>query len=317
VSSAWQARYIGSAELEVIVLRPIARLRTSAFLSLAAVVTCAAAGSAALEPRAPSLRQVLARAADYSVAYGSALASVVADETFVQELVLPGDGYVVRQRRLESEIAFVKLAQTTEWLAFRGVLRVDGTPAAHTAGQLERIFRYAPQSALAQARAITAGSARYNLGPVERNFNVPTTVLQFLLPQHQNRFRFRKVGEERAGDEPVWVVEFRERGRSTFIRTPEGRDAPAEGRLWIVPADGRVIRSRLVVEAGVRAEIEAAWQYDDRLQLWVPEEMREHYRGPWKTTGDLGPIGERYDVRGVARYSNYRRFEVEYRIGKP
>ncbi|MBA2605180.1 MAG: hypothetical protein H0U94_16480, partial [Acidobacteria bacterium] len=63
------------------VLRPMARLRTSAFLSLAAVVTCAAAGSAALEPRAPSLRQVLARAADYSVAYGSALASVVADET--------------------------------------------------------------------------------------------------------------------------------------------------------------------------------------------------------------------------------------------
>ena len=295
----------------------ISGLRTGVFLSLAALLTCPAAGAAGSGPRAPSLREVLARSADYSVAYGSALASVVADESFVQELVLPGDGSVVQQRRLESEIAFVQLAQTTEWLAFRRVLRVDGALAAHRTGQLEGIFRDAPQSALAQARAITAASARYNLGPVERNFNVPTTVLQFLLPQHQDRFRFRKVGEESAGHERVWVIDFRERGRSTFIRTPEGRAAPSSGRLWIVPAEGRVIRTRLAVEAGVRAEIETAWQREDRLKLWVPEEMREHYRGPWKTTGDSGQAGERLDVRGLARYSNYRRFEVEYRLGKP
>ena len=91
---------------------------------------------------------------------------------------------------------------------------------------LERIFRDTPGSALAQVRAIAAESARHNIGPVQRNFNVPTTVLQFILPQHQERFRFRKVAEERSGAEPVWVIDFREQRRSTFIRTPEGRDAP-------------------------------------------------------------------------------------------
>jgi hypothetical protein len=58
------------------------------------------------------------------------------------------------------------------------------------------------------------------------------------------------------------------------------------------------------------------WTHEPRLDLWVPRQLRERYRGPWRTepaqTGELEP----YDVRGVARYSNYRRFEVDIRIGR-
>jgi hypothetical protein len=266
-----------------------------------------------MAPPAPSLGQVLSRVAAYSVAYGSALVSVVADEDFVQELARR-DGTILQRRRIESEVAFVKLAGTIEWLAFRSALRVDGVAVGDAAGRLERVFRENPGTALAQARAIAAESARHNLGPVQRNFNVPTTVLQFLLPQHQGRFRFRKVAEERVAGETVWVVEFREQRRATFIRMPDGRDAPAGGRLWIAPDDGRVVRSRLVVKADVLAEIDVAWQHDDRLALWVPAEMREAYRGPSMAGTADSPPEEPYDVRGVARYSNYRRFEVDSRI---
>ena len=296
--------------------RPAARSVLALACVLAAASALSGGAGAANGGDAATLRQVLARAAAYSAAYGAALASVVADETFVQELVRTRDGDVLRSRRLDSEIAFVHLAGTTEWLAFRSVQRVDGA-SVESSGQLERIFREAPDSALRQARAITAASARYHLGPVERNFNVPTTVLQFLLRQHQERFRFSRRGEEWLGDERFWVVDFRERGRATFIRTPEGRPAAAEGTLWLAPDDGRLVRSRLVVKGEVEARIDVTWRPDERLQLWVPEEMREEYRGPWPAAGDRRATGERYDIRGVARYSKFRRFEVEYRIGRP
>jgi hypothetical protein len=279
------------------------------------MIAVAADGTAATSAAA-SLRQVLERAGSYSVSYGAALASVVADEDFLQELALRRDGTVLQRRRLESEIAFVKLAGTIEWLAFRSVLRVDGVAVTESGGQLERVFRETPRSALAQATAIASESARHNLGPVQRNFNVPTTVLQFILPQHQDRFRFRKVAEERVDGErePIWVVDFREQRRATFIRTPQGRDAPVEGRLWIAPEDGRIVRTRLAVDAGVQAEIDVAWQHDGRLALWVPVEMREAYRGPWMAVTSTSARQEGYDVRGVAKYSNYRRFEVDSRI---
>jgi len=257
-----------------------------------------------------SLRDVLVRTAGYSATCGDALSNILADEEFDQELVLRRDGAVVERRRLESEIAFVHLSNL-EWLAFRSVLRVDGEPVANAAAGLERMFRDRPASALAQARAITAESSRHNLGPVQRNFNVPTTVLQFMLRQHQDRFRFRKAGEERIGEETVWVVEFREQDRGTFIRTPEGRNAPAQGRIWVHPDDGRIVRSRLVVKADVEAQIDVEWRHDARLAMWVPSEMNESYRGPWSRNSAKEDI---YDVRGRARYSNYRRFEVDTRI---
>jgi hypothetical protein len=263
---------------------------------------------------APSLRDVMARIGTYAAAYGDSLASVVADEDYLQQLTLRGDGAPLQERRLESEIAFVRLGSATEWLAFRSVLRVDGAAVSDGAGRLERVFRDAPGSALGRARAITAESARHNIGPVQRNFNVPTTVLHFILPENQDRFRFSKKREERHAAETVWLVEFREHGRSSFIRTPEGRRAPAEGLLWVAPEDGRVVRSRLVVKADAEAEIEVAWQRDARLALWVPVEMREVYRAPWLKTTDVSARPEAYDVRGIAKYSNYRRFEVDARI---
>ena len=64
-----------------------------ALFPVAAVIAAATAiadvGTAA---SAPSLRDVLKRVGAYAVSYGESLASVVADEGYVQELVLRGEG---------------------------------------------------------------------------------------------------------------------------------------------------------------------------------------------------------------------------------
>ena len=117
----------------------------------------------------------------------------------------------------------------------------------------------------------------------------------------------------------MWAVRFKERDRGGLISRGDGRNLPAEGRLWIVPSDGRVVRSELVVKDFVRgrgdskAVIEVQWRRDAALDLWVPTEMRERYTGPW-TAVSAPRRTERYDIDGVATYSDYRRFSVDFRI---
>lgn len=266
-----------------------------------------------------SLDDVLARAGEYAIDYGHALTSVLADEDYTQRLVWRRDHSILQVRTLRSEMAFLRLADSTEWLTFRNVLAVGGAPVPDSAGRLERLFQASPRSLVDQARLIAGESARDNIGPITREINVPTTALHFVHPQHRPNCRFDKDGEEEFAGERTWVVRFKERDRGGLISRGDGRNLPAEGRLWIVPANGRVVRSELVVKNFVRgggdskAEIRVTWRRDAPLDLWVPAEMREDYVGPWSAMASGNRL-ERYDIDGVATYSNYRRFTVDVRI---
>jgi len=272
--------------------------------------------------RAPSLESVLARAGEYVVSYGLTLTSVLAEERYTQTLVWrhgKNDTSVMQERVLRSEIAFLRLVDSTEWLAFRNVLAVDGVAIPESDGRLERLFQRPPRSVLAQASLIAGESARYNIGPITREINVPTTALHFVHPVHRANCRFDKEGEEYLDGERVWIVRFKERDRGGLISRGDGRSLPGEGRLWIVPADGRVVRSELVVKDFVRgggdskATIHVTWRRDVPLDIWVPVEMRERYEGPWFARSP-SKQRERYDIEGVATYSNYRRFTADFRI---
>lgn len=269
---------------------------------------------------AQSAPEVLRRAGAYVVEYGEALSRVIGEEDYMQQLVSRADGTVLERRVLRAEIAFVPLAGSREWQAFRNVTRVDGVPVDGAEGRVERVLRAPPLSVAAQARLIAEESARFNLGPLRRNFNAPTMPLQFLHPLHQDRSRFDRRREEVIAGERVWVVRVRERRRGTFIRSPDGRDVPVEGQVWVVPEDGRVVRASLfavdflpaAAKSGTsRADLDVTWRPDNRLDMWVPAEMHERYAGPW-TSG-----GVAYDITGHAVYSNFRRFEVDVRIGRP
>ena len=275
------------------------------------------ASQAAAPPDRYTLDDVLARAGQYTVDYGEALQSVLAEERYVQRLFWRGDHGVKQERRLRSEIAFVRLVNSTEWLTFRNVLAVDDAAIPDASGRLEQLLGGSPPSLLVQARLIAGESARFNIGPITRDINVPTTALHFLHPKHRPNCRFNKEREEVLDGERVWVIRFKERERGSLIRGTDGQNLPALGRLWIVPADGRVVKSELVIEDFVRggdskAEIGVRWQRDASLDLWVPAEMRERYEGPWYER--LDSRLERYDIDGVATYSNYRRFTVDVRI---
>ena len=265
----------------------------------------------------PTLNAVLTRAGEYAVRYGEELATVLAEEAYTQELVSRAGGATITSRRLRSEIAFIRLNGSTEWWVFRNVLTIDESPVPESAGRLERLFHGVSQSFIEQARAITAESARYNLGPLNRQINVPTIALHFIHPEHRANSRFEKEGEQYFDGERVWVVAFREE-RGLLIRRSDGRSLAARGRLWIAPSDGRVVRSELVVKDFVRGEdseavIDVSWRRDAGLDLWVPAEMRERYVGPWSVQS-APKRRERYDIAGVATYSNYRRFSVDVRI---
>ena len=211
------------------------------------------ASQAATPQDRDTLDDVLARAGRYTVEYGEALASVLAEETYVQRLVWRRDQAVKQERKLQSEIAFVRLVDSTEWLTFRNVLTVDGAAIPDANGRLERLLRGSPASLLVQARLIAGESARFNIGPITRDINVPTTALHFLHPKHRPNCRFNKEREEVLDGERVWVIRFRERERGSLIRGTDGQNLPALGRLWIVPAEGRVVRSELVIEDFLRA----------------------------------------------------------------
>ncbi len=287
-------------------------------VSLLLAGPCCTNGLDAQKSRAPSLEVVLARAGSYAVDYGLALTSVLAEEAYTQRLVWRNSRTVLSDRRLRSEIAFVRLVDSSEWLAFRNVLALNDVPIPKSDGRLERLLRGSQRSLLEEARLIAGDSARFNLGPITREINVPTTALHFVHPQHRPNCRFDKEGEEDLGGERTWIVRFKERDRGGLISRGDGRNLPAEGRLWIVPASGRVVRSELVVKnfvrgGGSRAEIRVTWRRDAPLDLWVPAEMRENYEGPWSAMSSRNRP-ERYDIDGVATYANYRRFTVDVRI---
>ena len=275
--------------------------------------------SGAQKERTPRLDDVLARAGEYAVEYGRALASVVAEERYTQRLVWRTDKAIRQERRLRSEMAFVRLADSTEWLTFRNVLSVDDVPVPGADGRLEWLLRGSSPSMIAQARLVAGESARYNIGPITREINTPTTALHFVHPEHRPNSRFDKAREDVIDGERVWVVRFRERNRGSLIRRGDGVNLPAVGLLWIVPTDGRVVRSQLVVEDFVRGSgdsksaIDVTWRRNASLDLWVPAEMREQYEGPWLATR-TPKQRERYDIDGVATYANYRRFTVDVRI---
>ena len=105
----------------------------------------------------PSLDNVLDRASAYVLSYGESLSTVLAAESYTQRLVWRRTGKSMSERHLRSEIAFIRLVDSTEWLAFRNVLAVNDTEVTESARRLERLFQ---ATAAVAARAGTLDRRR-------------------------------------------------------------------------------------------------------------------------------------------------------------
>ena len=160
-----------------------------------------------------------------------------------------------------------------------------------------------------EARRIADESARYNIGPTRRNFNDPTAALFFLLPGNQARFVFARKGTTTIDGVAAMEIDFKEKSTPTLIRTLDGRDVASQGTIWIVPADGTVVRTRLIVSGfagmGSSARVEATFGRNDRLRMWLPVKMTERYeaRGPRASLIEA-------TVTASATYGDFKRFET-------
>lgn len=274
----------------------------------------------------PDLTEVLARAGRYVAAFERTLGTVIAEERYVQVVdttkAMGGSNFGVgggpgvmehdtkrAKRTTISEFLMLRLSNTPElWTGVRDVLQVDGKVVVGREGRLERLLRESPGDLGQQWLQLSAESARYNLGPLERDFNVPTFALVYLRDSIRERSRFEKTGEEGVSGTKGWKVGFFEERRPTLVLDRNRNDVPLRGTFWIDPRDGRVLRTR--IEAGdrlsaARFRIEVVYSADARLGVLVPIEMTERYEN----------AEARVDAK--ATYTKYRRFEVDTRIIGP
>jgi hypothetical protein len=261
---------------------------------------------ASLPGRAQSTSpEVLTRVSAYVQEFYRSFGSVVAEEKYEQTIRrAPGANGTSVQRggsgptttTLVSDFLMVQVPGQG-WLPFRDVFERDGQQVRDREERLAKIFLSGSRASFEQARAIMDEGARYNIGNIQRNINAPTLVLTFLTDEQRGRFSF-KLGKP---DDEGAVIDFREIGRPTFVRTTNDRDLPVNGKLWVDEQTGTIRRTELqAVDTTVEAHITVTYLQDSALGMWVPSRMEERYRRGRDTT----------EVRGMATYSKFRRFQV-------
>lgn len=259
----------------------------------------------------PSLKEVVRRMGAYVESYGEKASIIVATERYTQR-VRNVFGHLDERVTL-ADFAIVKAAGLGGWVGFRDVWEVDGARVSDREERLIQILTSA-SGRMDEAQRLSNESARFNLGPIRRNVNVPTAALFFFRPENLDRFKFMRKGLQRDG---TWEIGFRETSRPTLVRTPAGVSVPADGSIWVDGETGTVTRTRIhmtIVVAATpddpprtgSAEIDVTYRRVPALDMWLPEGMTESY------DGDAGRGLSR--TIAEAKYTDYRRFQTSVRI---
>jgi VWFA-related protein len=252
------------------------------------------------QPRDIELQRLLARASGYVAVYEREYSMLVAEEKLVQST----SSKVVA---LRSDLLLVRPPGVDGWVTFRDVFEVDGKAVRDRDDRLKRLFLDPRVEARAQLRQLVAEGARYNIGQVERNINVPLLALKFLRPENLRRFRFRLAGKGEAGGVSASRMSYEEEARPTLVSLNTTDNAPAKGWFLIDPASGATIATRVEFELRASAlELEVHYARDAALGLWLPAEMTEVHST--HASGGAGSRTVSLDAR--ATYSKFRRFQV-------
>ena len=260
----------------------------------------------------PPLQAILSSVTDYVVRFENTIQGMVAEENYVQDAD-KSDRPFVTHRELKSDLLLVRNESGQfGYVQFRDVFNVDGDAVRDRSDRLTKLFLDPSMSARRQAVEIMSESARYNIGSVERNINVPLIALMLMDPMYRSHFKYSvdtdRKGVPRgmpkspaftlAGD--AWVIEYDETATPTVVRGDD-EDAKSHGRVWVDPATSRVLMTEMIVEAKtVRSTIRVSYQSAPIASLLLPVEMRETY-----------VVKKRfYTLEGTATYGNFRQFNV-------
>ncbi|HWI16677.1 MAG TPA: hypothetical protein VNT81_02940 [Vicinamibacterales bacterium] len=256
---------------------------------------------------------VLAKLDAYLADYEPKLSELIADETMFQEIkgefsrIRTEDTALLgrvgdRQKRLQSEVAFIALPKDSGWLGFRHV-KVVNRDALDDDQSLTTSLSV---SGVDGARTLLEASAAHNLG-LPRTTNLPNLPLEFLHRRNRHRLVARLDGYERVRGVTAVRVVFHEKVTPTLIRHPDGGDMPSTIRAWIDPVNGRLLKAVVMTfkhPSAPKSEnsVEVDFEHEEKLGLLVPKQMKETF------PADPGT------GTSSATYSNYRRFTTSARI---
>jgi len=250
----------------------------------------------------PDVMVLLGRGGDYATDYGASFRPVIAQEHYEQAEWIRGAPRA--WRKLQSDFIMLYVPENEEWLGFRDVRAVDGQSLGQKtlSRRLEKLL-----SGGREMRRLRDEAARYNIGEIERNVNVPTLALRYLETEALHRSNWEVGDMEEIDGVPVVSLSFEEIAHPTLVQSLSLRpDVPARGTFWVDPGKGTVIRSRLHLKeaGGAEGDITVTYRFDPGLSMWLPAEMDEIY------TPDIGrrPFDE---TRCRAVYTDYVSAEVQ------
>jgi len=238
--------------------------------------------------------ELLNRATSYVLQFVDQFSNVVAEETLVQQTTIPR-----RKRTIRSDFLLVRFPDDTEWQSFRDVGEVDGKPVRDQQERLTKLFLEPSRDALRRASDIQRAGARYNLLDIG-TLNNPLLAIAMLQDTYRSRFRFTLAGLEKDLGPRVRTVQFQEWSIPSILRGNGNSDILSRGLVWIEEETGRVVKTEL--RLGNRSSpisIITLYKFDEELGINVPVEMRDWY-----------PDGSG-EIRGVATYGRFRRFQVK------
>src|SRR5262245_55082006 len=199
---------------------------------------------------AATLDEVLDKVSDYVATYTRDFVGVVAEETYRQEVrsrstAVDNRGFPVegarQSRTLRSDMLLVRAPAGDRWLQFRDVFEVDGKPVRDREERLARLFLTPSPSAQQQVDDIKSASARYNIGGVNRNINLPVLALSVFELSNRPWFTF-ELGRAKGAQAEL---DFREERGDTLIRGRDERSTPSRGKFVVERATGRILSSEL------------------------------------------------------------------------
>lgn len=274
------------------------------------------------------------RLADYAERFEREIAVVVAEERFVQTIqpwrgipsgpeqeaaltwVEPGakvktSGPIIARRQLLSDVLLVQL-KGQQWQSYRDVAEVDGRPVRDRADRVQRLFLSGSGDLAGRFQEIALESARYNLGDIRRDVNLPTVTLSLLRRVNHARFQFKRQKDETVDGRACRVLAYRETQKPTLISTRNAGDIFIYGRIWIDQADGRVLRTELRFDRsmrsnGLRCAIRTDYGRVEGFDVLLPVRMWEWYEGVTVTGRIMADVTA---AQGLATYSKFRRFQV-------
>jgi hypothetical protein len=271
---------------------------------------------------ASRLPQEVMMASTHAVAFAEAAETLLADEHYVQEVkTRPSStsmprystaGITVEKRALDSEVALIQLKSGELWLLARDVQRIDDRPVPDAQRvPLPSIRAGSEAEAVTQLKEIATQGARFNIGGIRRDLNVPTLALWLLTPGILSRFEFSVARTQNIEGRDAVEVRFKER-KAPYLFNVDDVPVPTSGRFWLDRQRRAVIRTELTLQKTIegrtyaQAQIVVNYYYDGKANAWVPRNMAEQYyasRSP-------------QFVIANATYSNVRRFSSSVRIVK-